>query len=365
MFHLQIRDFAVAAVLSLVLVACGDGKARDSGQSATRPEDTPVGSAEVIQPGPLEGYFFEASVKTVMQSNSTDFLVIKSWFDKPARSRWELMSSVDDTYKRILLIDGDEQWFYEPGTNTYTHGIDTGSAARLGGRPYPLNSNYQLGLLPIPSGSPVRSDTYLGRDLDIYQTATAQVKTEHWIDREYGVTLRQLVTSADPTLISFEAKVNRIQYNPRFSAQAFAFEPPSGSRDSGSSAAAQTGRATITPSRGPLNIPAGLLSPSYIPEGYNVESTTASASAGVTSYVERRLVNAAGEALSLKEQYRPGGLPDYLKGGTLVTVGPDEGYVTRGGGEITLLVYKKDVIVTVGATALPIGELRKMVESME
>jgi hypothetical protein len=108
-----------------------------------------------------------------------------------------------------------------------------------------------------------------------------------------------------------------------------------------------------------------MLSPSYVPEGYKLETTSQSASAGVTSYIERNLKNPTGDTLTVKEQYRPGGLPDYLKGGTVIKVGPGEGYVTRGGGEITLLYYYKDVIITIGASALPINEIRSMMESMD
>ncbi|MGE0059977.1 MAG: outer membrane lipoprotein carrier protein LolA [Dehalococcoidia bacterium] len=362
------RRLALVAALgltALALVACGDGSGTPaSKQAATSPDDTQPGTATVIRAGPLDSYYFEASVKTKSQSQSTDYLVIKGWFDAPDRTRWELLSSADDTYKRILLIDGEEQWFYEPGTNTYTHGKNADSVKALNGKPYPLPSNYQLGLLPLPQDAkPVRTDTYLGRAVDIYETSTATTKTTTWVDHEYGVTLRQQVESSDPLLVSYEAKVEKIQYNPRLSSQAFVFDPPPGAKEGSTGVQANGG--TITPSRGALNVPPGLLSPSYIPAGYKLDSSSQSATAGVTSYIERRLKNEAGDTLTVKEQYRPGGLPDYLKGGTEITVGPGKGYVTRGGGEITLIYYTKDVIVSVGASALPINEIRSMMESMD
>jgi outer membrane lipoprotein-sorting protein len=193
----MLRHVALLAVLAftaVALVACGDGTGTpNSKQAATSPDDTDPGTATVVQAGPLESYYFEASVKTKAQSNSTDYLVIKSWFDKPDRTRWELLSSSDDTYKRILLMNGEEQWFYEPGTNTYTHGKNADTVKTLNGTPYPLPSNYQLGLIPLPPGQPVRTDTYLGRDVDVYETTKPQQKQTTWVDHEYGVTLRQQV----------------------------------------------------------------------------------------------------------------------------------------------------------------------------
>jgi outer membrane lipoprotein-sorting protein len=355
--------FAALALTAFALVACGDGTGTPASKdAATRPDDTQPGTATVIRGGPLESYYFEASVKTKLQSNSTDHLVIDGWFDRPDKTRWELHSSADDTYKRILLMNGEEQWFYEPGTNTYTHGKNADTVKTLNGMPYPLPSNYQLGLIALPDGQPVRTDTYLGRAVDVYETTKPQIRQTTWVDHEYGVTLRQQVESTDPLLVSYEAKVEKIQYNPRFDAQTFAFVPPAGAKE-GTTGVAAGG--TITPSRGPLNVPAGLLSPSYVPAGYKLETTSQSASAGVTSYIERNLKNEKGDTLTVKEQYRPGGLPDYLKGGTVIAVGSGQGYVTRGGGQITLLYYYKDVIVTIGASNLAINELRSMMESMD
>jgi outer membrane lipoprotein-sorting protein len=355
---------AVLCLTAVALVACGDGSAKtEPTPAATSADASQPGTATVVQPGPLASYYFEASVKTVLQSNSTDYLVIKSWFGAPDQTRWELTSSVDDTYKRILLIDGEEQWFYDPGTNTYTHGKNPDTVKALNGKPYPLPANYQLGLLSMAPGlTPVRTDTYLGRDVDIYEASTPEVKTTSWVDHEYGVTLRQQVTSTDPNLISFEAKVETIQYNPRFDDQTFAFVPPADAKE-GTTGVQATG--TITPSRGALNVPQGLLSPSYIPEGYKLDSSSQSATAGVTSFIERKLKNAAGDTLTVQEQYRPGGLPDYLTGGTVIDVGQGKGYVTRGGGSIILITYIKDVIVSVTAATIPINELRMMVKSMD
>jgi outer membrane lipoprotein-sorting protein len=358
---LRLFLFVAVVLISIALFACGDGSEEPPPAQATDLAGAADG-ATIAQPGPLSAYYFEASVRTVLQSRSSDHLVIKGWWDAPDRTRWELHSSNDDSYRRVLLVDGDEQWFYEPGTNTYTHGKEPPPG---NGLPYPLPSNYQLGLLQLATGvRPARTDTYLGRTVDIYESSSPQVKLQLWIDQEYGVALRQVVESSDPQLTSFTAEVDKIVFNPTFDARAFAFTPPDGSVDGGTSGAAQA-RGTITPSRGPLNVPAGLLSPSYVPDGYKLESSSQSATAGVTSYIERKLVNEKGDVLTVKEQYRPGGLPDYLQGGTVITVGDGKGYVTRGGGEIILVVYKKDVIVSVSASALAINELRSMVESME
>jgi outer membrane lipoprotein-sorting protein len=245
--------FAALCLTIVALVACGDGSKKEPTQASTSPDETQAGTATVIQPGPLDGYYFEASVKTVSQSATRDYLVIKSWFAAPDQTRWELQSSADDTYKRILLIDGEEQWFYEPGTNTYTHGKNDDSIKALNGNPYPLPANYQLGLIALAPGlTPVRSDTFLGRAVDIYEASTPQVKTTTWVDHEYGVTLRQQVISSDPNLISFEAKVEKIQYNPRFDDQTFTFVPPDGAKE-GTTGVQANG--TITPSRGALNVP--------------------------------------------------------------------------------------------------------------
>lgn len=358
MFALKKPILNAAMVASvMLLIACGDGQGTPNSQ-ATQPEDTETGTATVIQDGPLKGYYFEASVKTSSQAaQKTDYLVIKGWYSAPNRTRWELSSSSGEDYRRILLIDGDEQWFYEPGTNTYTHGKEKTDS----GKPYPLPSTYQLGIVTPSGAQPVRTEKYLGRDVDVYETSTAQVKTVNYVDHELGVTLRQVVTSTDPNLSSYEAKVEKIQYNPRLDRQVFVFTPPSGSREGTTGATA----GTITPSRGPLNVPPGMLSPSYIPEGYKLDSSSSSATGGVTSYIERKLSSPNGGYLTLTEQYRPGGLPDYLKTGTPLKVGKADGYSTRGGGQVSLLVYDRDVIINMTANNLTLDDLKKIAESMD
>lgn len=350
--------WTLSAAFVIALVACGDGKARIS--PATDLAGAPAG-VTIVRAGTLTGYYFEASVRTAVQARNSDHLVIKGWFEAPERTRWELMSSIDDSYRRVLLIDGDEQWFYEPGTNTYTYGREP---LPLKGKPYPLNSYYQLGLVELPGSAPIRTDTYLGRTVDIYVTSAGQVTTEHWIDQEYGITLRQVVDSRSPSLASFEARVEKIVVNPRFDSNAFVFTPPPGAKEAGASGAALP-RGTVTPSRGPLNIPQGMLSPSYLPPGYRLDSSTQSASGGVIAYLERKLLNENGDQLILRQQYRPGGMPAELQVGSVVKVGNDNGFVLRGGGETVLLVYKNDIIITLLATNLTLDDLRAIVLSMD
>ncbi len=361
----RIFRLLLLACLSVTMMACSGGK-DDPAPAATRPEDTEMGTAAVIQPGPLTSYYFEASVKAATQINSTSYLVIKGWYEAPDRTRWDISSSnpADSQYVRQLYIVGEDQWLFEPGTNTYTVGKNAEAAAKFKDRPYPLNSNYQLGLVPteaMANQQKVGSDTYLGRAVDIFEGTIGTIKTTNWIDVEYGFVLRQVVVSGDPNLVSFTAQVEKVLFNPRLDAQAFVFTPPAGAKNASATPLTTGIRATT----GPLNIPPGLLSPSYIPEGYSLQSSSQTASGGVTSYIERKLANAGGATLLVSETYRPGGLPEQFKVGTVVRVRGVDGYTSRGGGLTTLLFYDAEIIVVLQSTALDVTELRRIAESME
>lgn len=361
----RIFRLLLLACFGVTMMACSGGK-DDPVPAATRPEDTEMGTATVIQPGLLTSYYFEASVKAATQINSTSYLVIKGWYEAPDRTRWDISSSnpADSQYVRQLYIVGEDQWLFEPGTNTYTVGKNAEAAAKFNDRPYPLNSNYQLGLVPteaMANQQKVGSDTYLGRAVDIFEGTIGTIKTTNWIDVEYGFVLRQVVVSGDPNLVSFTAQVEKVQFNPRLDAQAFVFTPPAGAKNASATPLTTGIRATT----GPLNIPPGLLSPSYIPEGYSLQSSSQTASGGVTSYIERKLANAGGATLLVSETYRPGGLPEQFKLGTVVKVRGVDGYTSRGGGLTTLLFYDAEIIVVLQSTALDVTELRRIAESME
>jgi len=364
----SIRRRVLAALISLSLllptaaIVFTDIDEPPASTASTWMPDVAEGSAVIGNDGALESYFFEAKV-TFPERPELPYVIIRSWYESPGKTRWEISSSVVRYPPRTLVAAGGDVFYYEVDTNTYFTSMDAYDDS-IAEEPFPLVSSFQVGytagIFKIPSTTrPNRTEELLGRTLEVHGNEMPG-SDGVWIDRALGFVVK-IVQERDLNP-SFVAEITRLAYNVPIDTRAFAFNAPPGALEVDPSSSKASTR-SLTPDG--FNPPPGFLAPSYLPSGYRPRGTGSGSAGGVTSEYRVTIKNEAnGDVLELREHFRAGGpLPQQLQGDK-IALKQGTGYISKSDGQTILAFSKGDILVYLQTSTLSVDELVRVAESM-
>ena len=343
----------------------------------------------------LTSYYYKAHLTIDQQidaANDTGFPneqpldTIEGWYQAPDKWAWEVSDSRRPTAGSLQVADGAFVWYYDRPTNTYSKvayaDYYDGRSPNLSDGPPPITGTALIGALPYSDPERLfaafagqkRSDSdggmVAGRPTRAVTFTKGEQHTTFWIDREYPFSLKYV--SHDPQL-SVTAEAVEVSFGEALSGKPFVFEPPPGSREvppPQRGPVVSRGSGSAGPGQQP-GLPAGFLTPGYMPAGFELTGTAASSGAGGgTTYVALRYQPGAskgggGDYLLVEEQYRAGGLAASPSAGAPVAVGTSTGYASQDGGVQRLVFARGQIVVTLSSNALALDELVKVAASLE
>ena len=350
-----------------------------------------VGCASDQESAPARGFYAEIAVEVEAQpgdplarfGGGNSRTAIRWWYaPDPARWRWEFETvgtGIDDGIV-LMVADGNDLWEYDNRTDVYRRVV--GRYASLGSEAMAVPA---FGVLV----GPVRADsvdalmaqwrergddpevtmagetTLLGRLTEIVELrAPAGGGERAFVDQERMFIMRWEVDGADGGE-SYRAEVVRLDYGAEIDAARFAFEPPSGARKADASPAT-----SCSGGSGPIggaSFPAepGFLAPTYTPPGYRSAGAGAESGAGSCDPVAVwvLLEAADGSAITLRQRFRPGGMPALDRSWRPVASDLNEAYRQSENGILSVLWRAGDIVALLQTDAVSFDDLIRMAES--